>query len=1065
MRLLFILKAEETGLLPHGIIAYDRAYGVLHLLTRLENANRLSPDKLRNSCEAYSQLLATCRIVYAGSPDPDIHVAPFLGRLFDPNRYPLLEGRRHDGSWTPQDEPKPLPVRDSVTREILRSLKYARGAGGVVQWVSFGSLQVEQIGHMYEGLLDRALERAPTEEAIFLIRSSDKALNPRLLESELRQLQGEALIKRVADLTGKKKAAIATLLESDPANDTRPAFVAADPVLRALALPIRRLLQPNGVIRRGGLFVTAGESRRSQGAHYTPAALTAPIVQRTLGPIVYRNYNFALKAQQSIEQLRTPRELLEIKVCDLAMGSGAFLVQAVRFLAERLADAWDIASASQDGVLLTMPVGGPSSGATGERLLPATREERILAARRLVVERCIYGVDRNPLAVEMAKLSLWLETLSTGRPFTFLDHALRSGDALVGLTEEQIAEFHWKPDVQRSLGQDVIEERVKAANAIRREILADGERLNPLQKRDKLASADERLDLVRFIGDLTIAAFFAGDKDRQRQAIREEYLDRLIDYLRTMDPQLHPSEVVDALRSGQLPVTPFHWEIEFPEVFDRENPGFDAIVGNPPFLGGTRISTEHGMSYFQWLTNAFAPAGHLCDQVAYFFRQAYKLLRKNGTFGLIATNTIAQGDTREGGLRPILAQGSTIYSALTRLKWPGTAAVTVSVVHVHKGQLTESADLDGKVVNRINAYLVAGENDGPPMRLQGNPYFSAGSKIYGQGFLFDDSDPKANPLSLMRSLLNEDPGLKERILSYIGGDEINSNPSQSPHRFAISLSDVKEECDLAKYAKLADIVREKVKPERDLLGSNPNNTPLKRRWWAYQAHRPELYAKLRSMDRVLVVSLLTKHLSFIFLPTGMIYSHRVAVFCLDSFASFCALQSYVHEVWARFFSSTFEDRLNYAPADCFETFPFPQSFERNPVLEQAGREYYVFRAALMVRNNEGLTETYNRFHNPDECSADIIRLRDLHAAMDRSALDTYGWTDIQLSCEFLLDYEDEVEVAEVTGSKRKKPWRYRWPDEIRDKVLARLLKLNAERHAEEVASGIAQAEKAVVPSI
>ena len=157
------------------------------------------------------------------------------------------------------------------------------------------------------------------------------------------------------------------------------------------------------------------------------------------------------------------------------------------------------------------------------------------------------------------------------------------------------------------------------------------------------------------------------------------------------------------------------------------------------------------------------------------------------------------------------------------------------------------------------------------------------------------------------------------------------------------------------------------------------------------------------------------------------------------------LQSRVHEVWARRFSSTLKDDLQYTPSECFETFPFPTGWQSNEVVAQVGTRYYGFRAALMVRNNEGLTKTYNRFHDPDERDPDIIKLRELHAAMDRVVLDAYGWTDIQPTCEFILDYEDEDDDEPGKASKKKKPWRYRWPDEVRDEVLGRLLELNAER--------------------
>ncbi len=148
-----------------------------------------------------------------------------------------------------------------------------------------------------------------------------------------------------------------------------------------------------------------------------------------------------------------------------------------------------------------------------------------------------------------------------------------------------------------------------------------------------------------------------------------------------------------------------------------------------------------------------------------------------------------------------------------------------------------------------------------------------------------------------------------------------------------------------------------------------------------------------------------------------------------------------------------KDDLRYTPSDCFETFPFPENWEANPTLEAAGKAYYEYRAALMVRNNQGLTDTYNRFHDPDERHPDILRLRELHAQMDRAVLDAYGWQDISTNCTFLLDYEDEEEEENSSGRHKKKPWRYRWSEEVDDEVLARLLELNQKRHQEENLGG------------
>ena len=188
-------------------------------------------------------------------------------------------------------------------------------------------------------------------------------------------------------------------------------------------------------------------------------------------------------------------------------------------------------------------------------------------------------------------------------------------------------------------------------------------------------------------------------------------------------------------------------------------------------------------------------------------------------------------------------------------------------------------------------------------------------------------------------------------------------------------------------------------------------------------------------------SQVSQRVQFAFLPAEMVYAHTLNVFPFDTYAAFCALQSRPHEVWARFFGSSMKDDLRYTPSDCFETFPFPRGWTTHPDLEAAGEAYYEFRAQLMVANDEGMTKTYNRFHDPYENGLEIAKLRELHTAMDRAVLDAYGWDDIPTDCEFLLDYE----IDEEEWGNRKKPYRYRWPNEVRDEVLAQLLELNAQR--------------------
>jgi hypothetical protein len=179
-----------------------------------------------------------------------------------------------------------------------------------------------------------------------------------------------------------------------------------------------------------------------------------------------------------------------------------------------------------------------------------------------------------------------------------------------------------------------------------------------------------------------------------------------------------------------------------------------------------------------------------------------------------------------------------------------------------------------------------------------------------------------------------------------------------------------------------------------------------------------------------------------FLPAGSVYA-------FDTHAAFCTLQSRVHEVWSRFFASSLEDRLRYTLSDCFETFPLPPGFESDPALEEAGEAYYEFRAELMVARGKGLTKTYNDFHDRRlRNDPQIQRLRELHHAMDQAVLRTYGWEDLAAAAApVFLDEENEDEFA-YQG-------RLFWPSDFRDEALARLLALNAERHADEVRRGVA----------
>jgi hypothetical protein len=1039
MRLLFTLYAEENGLLPHGNVTYDRAYGVLHLLTELEETRRLAPEKLKHSYAAYARLLASSRLLHDGSVDPDLRIAAHGGRLFDPDRYSMLDGRAKNGKW-PTEVPEPPKVRDAVIRDILRSLKYAK-ADGVRQVVSYRTLAVEQIGHMYEGLLDRRVARAPSDQTLLLLQGGPKIAEPEPVNaSEFADLTEDALIKAITQHTSKTSSTVKKVLERTQERQTLLNLGTDDAELLEQAKPVERFLQPLGIVRPGGLYVTHGQDRRSSGAHYTPPTLTEPVVRRTLEHQVYVNIEGKHGLLVEPRLIKTPQEILALKVCDPAMGSGAFLVQATRYLAERLVDAWERMAAEQPDSILTMPFGRPSQGEASENLMPESREERIVFARRYVAERCIYGVDMNRLAVEMAKLSLWLTTLSTDRPFTFVDHALKHGNSLVGLTPEQVRNFTWKP-----LGDDfgplfanqpdqAVEEAEKHREAIHN--IADHDFVSK-EKENRIAEA--ALANTRMKAALAIAAFFDGTNTKQREAKLIEYRYWLERLGQDENAFIEVERIIRGLTSNEKPIIPFCWEVEFPEVFHRDNGGFDAFIGNPPFAG-KNTTIEGNRDYFvDWLKLVHDESHGNSDLVAHFIRRTFNLIRMQGSLGLIATKTVRQGDTRSTGLRWIVNHGGVIYNAQRRVPWPGKAAVIVSLIFSSKGNTHHPIHLDHRPVEKITAYLFdKGDSEDPKAILSNSGKSFVGSYPLGMGFTFDDTDTKgvASSLAEMHRLIEKDPNNQKRIFPYIGGAEVNDSPTHQNHRYIIDFFDMSEE-QAQQWPDLYEIVKAKVKPERE----KQKRPAVRDRWWQYCEKRPGLYRTIKPLDRVLVAGQTSKYRTFTFLPNGMVYDQKLIVFAVESMAELCIMHSRFHEEWALFFGSSLEDRPVYTPSDCFETFPFPSLSKTQKSLEAAANSYFNFRKQLMISSDQGLTNTYNRFHNPDESAPEIYKLRELHQALDQAALEAYGWTDLKLSYAFEADYEVE--------EGKSIPWRYRWPDELRDEVLGRLLDLNKERHSQE----------------
>ncbi|SHG33070.1 Methyltransferase domain-containing protein [Desulfacinum infernum DSM 9756] len=599
MRLVFLLCAEERGLLLSGDPVYDQYYAISTLRAQLaEEADRHGPEVLDRRHDAWARLLAVFRAVHAGIEHETLRLPALGGSLFDPDRFPFLEGRPKGSNWRDFDA-TPLPIDNRTVLLLLSSLQLLEHHGGAML-LSYRALDVEQIGHVYEGLLEHTVARVPSV-TVGLIGSKN-AKNPNITLSELEsaRLDGEAkLLALLKEKTKRSESAIRNALARSVEDATYGRLLAVcggDTALADRIRPFANLLRTDAwedpiVYRENAFMVTLGADRRETGTHYTPKSLTESIVQTTLEPVAY--IGPAEGKPREEWRLKSAAELLDLKICDPAMGSGAFLVQACRWLAERLVEAWATEEAAGNFVTIDGDVRDDAGDADP---MPADLDERITIAKRLIAERCLYGVDVNPLAVELAKLSIWLVTLAKGRPFGFLDHNLRHGDSLLGIHRlNQLTRLKMNPDdgpfQQRIFGQNIADAVAKAIDIRKRLRSIPIRDIHDVETMARLdMEARKALKAVELVADAMI-----GEALRSNGNVR--VLDLALDSLAVQageflkgNEKIGESIAREArlalsidLPEGKPPRKPFHWPLEFPEMFVKPRQGFDAVIGNPPW--------------------------------------------------------------------------------------------------------------------------------------------------------------------------------------------------------------------------------------------------------------------------------------------------------------------------------------------------------------------------------------------------------------------------------------------------------------------------------------------------
>ena len=1040
MRLVFLLSAEERDLLLLGDERYEAYYAVSTLRMQLrEQAGLHSEEILSHRGDAWSRLLAIFRAVYGGIEHETLRMPALGGSLFDPDRFPFLEGRAKGSNWR-HDLAHPLPIDNRTVLLLLDAIQLFQG-----RTLSYRALDVEQIGYVYEGLLERTVVRA--KDITLELDATKKSKQPWLTWGELENasLSGD---KAIATLLQERTDSSATRIKndlvkavSDGDKDKLLTACLGDQALRDRLSPYYHFLRidPWGyplIYPKGAFMVATGTDRRETGTHYTPKSLTESIVTETLEPVVY--IGPAEGHERQDWQLKSPAELLDLKICDLAMGSGAFLVQVCRWLSERLLEAWSFAETqgkaiTADGIVVDQ--------ITSQEQLSIEVEERSITARRLIAERCLYGVDINPLAVELAKLSIWLVTLAKGRPFGFLDHNLRHGDSLLGITDlDQLHYLDMKPTSlsdgggsAKMLFAQKIDKAVKEAIELRLELrqrpIRDIHDVEVMAHLDQ--QAREKLELPELVADALVGeALKAGGKKIDVTMLSIEAGQAFegdknsVDMLRRRGQ----SSLNTNLPEGRQYRKPLHWCLAFPEVFLKETQGFDAIVGNPPFVGGSKISGGFGVSYREFLVHQIgADERGLADFVAYFFLRSFSLLCIKSSFGLISVNTISEGDTRRVGLEKILSNGGLIYTCYPNEIWLGKAAVITSRVHVFKGLWSGEKTIAKKPVNEITSFLASGES-WVPKRLRKNlgKAFN-GSCLLGDGFLIQAKD-----------IFNYEDS-KAVVYPFLNGKDLNSNPLQKASRYVINFWDWSfEKSRLFKTA--IEKVECSVKPYR----SGHKVKALKDKWWIYKRPTIDLYKKIGAypnsdqakMDKVIVLSRTSKTLAFCLVDNSQIYSDATVVFALDDYWSFGLLQSSIHSVFSWQYSSKLKNDLRYSLSDSFETFPFP---DKDSLVADYSGELHSLRSDYMKKMNIGLTKFYGKFHDPDVQDKEILNIRDVSIRIDSRIIKSYEWSDINLNHGF----------HEVGYLPEGKNTRFIISEAAREELLCRLAMLNKERYEAE----------------
>ena len=1056
MRVVFLLFAEERGLLPAESL-YTGGYGLATVLDALEECARdEGEESMDGTSLIWHRLLATSRALHGGVNAEDMRIPAYGGSLFDPERFPFLTATDAGGALL-------LTVSDRVMLHVLRSLQTARLKGQESRRLSFRDIDVEQIGYIYEGLLGYTCARA--EETVLGLHGKEGE-EPEIPLSVLEGL-AEAhsddadLVKAIIDWLkknqpGAKPSTCSALSKELAAGDTMPdseaegilLAVTRDEGLRARLRPwigaIRTDLRGRPmVIQRGGLIVVETPSRKNAGAHYTPRSLAEEVVRYALEPLVHSPGPHETDDRGQWRPISST-DILDLHVADIACGSGAFLVAAARFLARELVEAW-----TREGTL----------GQYADEPGGAQRH-----ALRQVVARCLYGADINEMAVEMCKLSLWLVSLDKDKPFSFVDDKVFVGNSLLGLTDlRQLRVQHIDPAAAaerrlfeldrtgayaRALDVDAVVNRVVRR---RRDLASEVDNADPARStttKQRLQRENEKdLEVLTRVADAVVAAGLdPAVETKYGKRLNGAYGDLAVALGRAFpaDGAGDDSMLEAVLERGLTPSVPtdyerwhcLHWPLAVPEVMERG--GFDAIVGNPPFLGAKKLSRSMGKNLREWCVHVIANRVGNADIVAYFFLRAFSLINGHGTLGLIATNSVAQGDTCEVGLDQMVDSGFTITRAIQSQSWPSRSAnLEFAAVWGTRDAVSSWTTMvcDDAPASRISSLLEpASRVEGRPERLNENAGIAfQGCIVLGKGFILEPEEAQ--------EWIAADPRNAEVLFPYLNGEDLNSRPDCSASRWVIDFSGL-DKCEAQRYAVPWRRVYDEVCSERVSKATLSESSRVDG-WWQFHRSRPALRKAIADLGEALVIARVSKTVMPVRVSTGSVMSEATVVFATELHAQQAILSSSVHQDWVITYGSTLETRVRYTPSDVFETFPRPEPTEG---LEAIGRTLDAERREIMLRRDLGLTRLYNLVNDPGlkaGADPDVDRMRAIHVELDAAVAAAYGWEDLDLTHGF---------------HTYRKMTRWTVPPATRVEILDRLLEENHRRAAAEAAAAAASGQ-------